>query len=48
VKDYFNKRGVDCEFLDEVPISFRITDINGSYHVPLLVTPWAYQTYRGS
>lgn len=48
VKDYFNKRGVECEFLDEVPISFRITDINGSYHVPLLVTPWAYQTYRGS
>ncbi|WP_438479988.1 hydroxyisourate hydrolase [Oleiharenicola lentus] len=48
VKDYFTARGVACDFLDEVPIAFRITDINGSYHVPLLVTPWSYQTYRGS
>jgi 5-hydroxyisourate hydrolase len=48
VKEYFNARGVTCDFLDEVPIAFRITDINASYHVPLLVTPWSYQTYRGS
>jgi 5-hydroxyisourate hydrolase len=31
-----------------VPIRFAITDASASYHVPLLVTPWAYQTYRGS
>ncbi len=35
-------------FLDQVPIRFGIGDAGGSYHVPLLVTPWAYQTYRGS
>jgi 5-hydroxyisourate hydrolase len=35
-------------FLDQVPIRFGIADADGSYHVPLLVTPWAYNTYRGS
>lgn len=35
-------------FLDQVPIRFGISDATGSYHVPLLVTPWAYSTYRGS
>jgi hydroxyisourate hydrolase len=48
VDAYFATRGVDCTFLDEVPIRFRITDANASYHVPLLVTPWGYSTYRGS
>ena len=48
VKDYFTARGVECAFLDEVPIRFVITDPQAGYHVPLLVTPWAYQTYRGS
>ena len=48
VKDYFGARGVECPFLDRVPVRFAITDVNGSYHVPLLVTPWAYSTYRGS
>jgi 5-hydroxyisourate hydrolase len=48
VKDYFTARGVDCTFLDRVPVRFGISDANGSYHVPLLVTPWAYSTYRGS
>jgi len=48
VKDYFGARGVDCTFLDRVPVRFGITDVSGSYHVPLLVTPWAYSTYRGS
>lgn len=47
-RDYFVGRGVTCEFLDRVPIRFAITDASASYHVPLLVTPWAYQTYRGS
>jgi 5-hydroxyisourate hydrolase len=48
VRDYFSGRGVACEFLDRVPLRFAIADASASYHVPLLVTPWAYQTYRGS
>lgn len=48
VKDYFGTRDVDCAFLDRVPVRFGITDPSASYHVPLLVTPWAYSTYRGS
>jgi len=35
-------------FLDRVPIRFRIADAEAHYHVPLLVSPWAYSTYRGS
>jgi len=42
--DYFH----DKSFLDLVPIRFRISDPNAGYHVPLLCTPWAYSTYRGS
>ena len=33
---------------DEVPIRFRIEDPDAHYHVPLLVSPWSYSTYRGS
>ena len=35
-------------FLDVVPIRFGIADIAAHYHVPLLVSPWSYSTYRGS
>jgi 2-oxo-4-hydroxy-4-carboxy-5-ureidoimidazoline decarboxylase len=42
--DYFGKPG----FLDAVPIRFSIAEPEGHYHVPLLVTPWSYTTYRGS
>ena len=48
VRAYFTARGVECPFLDEVPVRFSITDPAMAYHVPLLVTPWAYSTYRGS
>ncbi len=48
VREYFSARGVECTFLDQVPIRFSITDAKAGYHVPLLVTPWAYSTYRGS
>src|SRR5262249_47460169 len=48
VKEYFTARGVDCRFLDDVPIRFSVDDAGAGYHVPLLVTPWAYSTYRGS
>jgi 5-hydroxyisourate hydrolase len=35
-------------FLDIVPVDFAISDASMAYHVPLLVTPWSYSTYRGS
>lgn len=35
-------------FLNEVPVRFTVADATASYHVPLLVSPWAYSTYRGS
>ncbi len=51
VGDYFRARRIetaDPPFLDVVEIAFGIADANGHYHVPLLVSPWAYSTYRGS
>ena len=48
VRDYFAGRGVDCPFLDHVPVRFEIADPCAGYHVPLLVSPWSYSTYRGS
>jgi 5-hydroxyisourate hydrolase len=36
------------KFLDVVPIQFTIADASAAYHVPLLVSPWAYSIYRGS
>ena len=44
VGDYFGER----PFLDRVPIRFTIGDPDAHYHVPLLVSPWSYSTYRGS
>ena len=44
VGDYFGERS----FLDRIPIRFTISDPAAHYHVPLLVSPWAYSTYRGS
>lgn len=38
----------DPPFLDVIPIRFAIADVNAHYHVPLLVSPWSYSTYRGS
>jgi 5-hydroxyisourate hydrolase len=35
-------------FLDQVPVRFGVADGGAHYHVPLLVTPWSYTTYRGS
>jgi len=48
---YFASRGVaaaEPPFLDIVPIRFAIAEPEGHYHVPLLVSPWSYSTYRGS
>jgi len=36
------------KFLDIVPIRFGIAEADGNYHVPLLITPFSYATYRGS
>ena len=47
VGDFFGLAAAD-RFLDRVPIRFSVTDDAAHYHVPLLTTPWAYQTYRGS
>ncbi len=38
----------DPPFLERVPIRFGISDPSAHYHVPLLASPWAYSTYRGS
>jgi 2-oxo-4-hydroxy-4-carboxy-5-ureidoimidazoline decarboxylase len=52
VGDYFartHKQALaDPPFLELVPIRFSIAEPEGHYHVPLLVTPWSYTTYRGS
>jgi 5-hydroxyisourate hydrolase len=51
VAAYFRARGAPLSeppFLDVVPLDFAIADAAGHYHVPLLVSPWAYSTYRGS
>jgi 5-hydroxyisourate hydrolase len=48
---YFRARGTDLPdppFLEDVPLDFGIADPNAHYHVPLLVSPWSYSTYRGS
>jgi 5-hydroxyisourate hydrolase len=49
--DYFAGQGVklpDPRFIDVVTIAFGIADPDQNYHVPLVVTPWSYSTYRGS
>ena len=50
VSEYFRgRRHPDAgKFLDLVPIEFVISDPIAKYHVPLLVSPWSYSTYRGS
>jgi len=39
---------VGGEFYPEVTVAFRVTDAAGHYHVPLLISPFGYSTYRGS
>lgn len=49
--DYFAAQGVALpspRFVDRVTIAFGIADASQNYHVPLVVTPWSYSTYRGS
>ena len=51
VAPYFRAKGVQLPqppFIDDVQLDFGIADAGGDYHVPLVVSPWAYSTYRGS
>jgi 5-hydroxyisourate hydrolase len=57
IGDYFRKAGLTLQsdrkspeppFLDVVPVRFQLADAGGHYHVPLLASPHAYSTYRGS
>ena len=51
IGEYFRDKGVDLPappFLETVPVRFGVADAGAHYHVPLLVSPWAYSTYRGS
>jgi 2-oxo-4-hydroxy-4-carboxy-5-ureidoimidazoline decarboxylase len=51
VGGYFAKSGTpvaDPPFLDVVPVRFGVAEPEANYHVPLLVTPWSFSTYRGS
>ncbi|MCO4318429.1 hydroxyisourate hydrolase [Phyllobacterium sp. 21LDTY02-6] len=51
VGEYFGAKRAPADavpFLDDVPVRFAIGDAGANYHVPLLVTPWSYSTYRGS
>ena len=51
VAAYFRRTGAstsDPPFLDEITVRFGVSDPGGDYHVPLLVSPYGYTTYRGS
>lgn len=51
VADYFASKGsftAGQPFLGEVPLRFGIDNPDDHYHVPLLVSPWSFSTYRGS
>jgi 5-hydroxyisourate hydrolase len=47
--DYLRARGArGILFLDEIPVRFGIAEAGAHYHVPLLLSPFGYSTYRGS
>ena len=49
--DYFaavGRANAPIPFLDKVPVRFGVADSDANYHIPLLASPWAYSTYRGS
>ena len=51
VAGYFRNKGVELPqppFLDHVALDFGVANVSQHYHVPLLVSPWSYSTYRGS
>ncbi len=51
IGDYFaapDHANAAIQFLDKVPVRFGVADPEANYHIPLLASPWAYSTYRGS
>ena len=49
--DYFaavGRANAPIPFLGKVPVRFGVADPDANYHIPLLASPWAYSTYRGS
>ena len=46
-KDYFTGQGKEC-FYPHCDVTFEVSDASAHYHVPLLVSPYGYSTYRGS
>ena len=46
--DATGQTGTEPRFLDEIPIRFGVSDTDAHYHVPLLLSPFGYSTYRGS
>jgi len=49
--DYLRRQGVEADeprFLDVIPLRFGVADAAAHYHVPLLLSPYGYSTYRGS
>jgi 5-hydroxyisourate hydrolase len=48
VDDYYEAKNIKCPFLKDVIIRFYISEKSEKYHVPLLISPYSYSTYRGS
>jgi len=48
VAEYFATKNIESEFLQDVVLRFYVTEKSENYHVPLLITPYSYSTYRGS
>ncbi len=48
IDQYYSNKGIECPFLKDVVIRFYISNSDENYHVPLLISPYGYSTYRGS
>lgn len=48
VLSYFTSQNIETPFLQDVVIRFYVDDSSGNFHVPLLITPFSYSTYKGS
>jgi len=48
IDSYYEAKKINCPFLKDVVIRFYISERSENYHVPLLISPYSYSTYRGS
>jgi 5-hydroxyisourate hydrolase len=48
IGDYHRGQGINVPFFPEAKITFNVRDVTGHYHVPLLLSPFGYSTYRGA